>query len=67
MWMELNSSLPIYATAHKLIALLLVFLAIASFPQLLRHEIDIVASYHVVPYLQHCYVWVVTINMVDNY
>ena len=51
MWMELNSSLPTYATAHKLIALLLVFLAIASFnfPQLLRHEIDIVASYHVIP------------------
>ena len=49
MWMELNSSLPTYVTAHKLIALLLVFLAIASFPQLLRHEIDIVVSYQVVP------------------
>ena len=66
MWMELNSSLPTYATAYKLIALSLVFFSHCFFPQLLRHEIDIVASYCVVPYLQNCYAWVVTINMVDN-
>ena len=31
MRMELNSSLPMYATAYKFIALLLAFLAIMSF------------------------------------
>ena len=68
MWMELNSSLPMYATPYKLIALSLAhFIVIAPFPQLVRHEINIVASYHVVPYLQHCYAWVVTSSAVHNY
>ena len=42
--MELKSSLPTYATTYNLIGLSLAFLAIASFPQFLRHEIDIVLS-----------------------
>ena len=65
--MELNSSLLTYATAYKLIALSLVFLAITSFPQLLRHEIDIAASYHTVSYLQRCYAWVVMNSTVHDY
>ena len=44
------------------------FLAISSFPQLLpRRKTDMVASYSVVPYLQHCYAWVVTSSAVHNY
>ena len=65
--MELNSSLPMYTTAYKLIALSLAFLAITSFHKLLRHEIDIAASYHTVSYLQHCYAWVVTSSAVHDY
>ena len=51
----------------ELKTLLLVFLAIMSFPQLLRRATDMVMSYHVIPYLQHCYVWVVTSSAVHNY
>ena len=40
---------------------------LSSFPQLLRRKTDIVASYRVVPYLQHCYAWVVTSSAVHNY
>ena len=47
--MELNSSLPVYTTTYKLIALSLVFSAIVSFPQFLKRETDKIASYHV-PY-----------------
>ena len=67
MWMELNSSVPTYAKAYRLIALSLALLAIVSFPQLLRHENDIVASYCIVPYFQRCYAWVVTSSAVHNY
>ena len=49
------------------ISLLLEFLAISLFPQLLRRKTDMVASYHVVPYLQRCYAWVVTSSAVHNY
>ena len=45
MWMESNSSLLMYAIAYKFTAL---SLAISSFPQLLRHETDMVAFYHVI-------------------
>ena len=43
------------------------FLAISSFPQLLRCKTNMVASYRVVPYLQCCYAWVVTSSAVHNY
>ena len=66
--MELNSNLLTYATAYKLIALLLALLAIMSFPQLLRRcETNMVVSYHVIPYLQRCYAWIVTSSAVHNY
>ena len=52
------------AKACKLIVLLL---ALSSFPQLLRHEVDMVAFYHIVPYLQHRYAWVFTSNAVQVY
>ena len=55
------------AKANKLLALLLAFSAISSFPQLPRREADMVASYHVVPYLQHCYASVITSNTVHNH
>ena len=46
----------------------LVFSAIASpFPQLLKCNTDIVASYRIVPYLQHCYASLVTSNAVHDY
>ena len=67
MCIDSNSSLTIYTKACKLIALLLMLLAISSFLQLLSHEVDIVASYHMVPYLQCCYSWVITSNAVHNY
>ena len=39
------------------------FSAIAShFPQLLKCDTDMVASYHVVPYLQRCYASLVAIH-----
>ena len=56
-----------YKLISQLIELLLAFSAISSFPQLLRREADMVASYDIVPYLQHCYAWVVTNNAVHNY
>ena len=55
----------IYITAYKRIALLLAFLAIASFPQLLWRETNMEASYRVVPYLQHCITY--TNNAVHNH
>ena len=65
MWMELNSSLPTYTTAYKFIALSLAFVAITYFPQLLRRHIDMVVSYYIVPYLQHCCAWIVTSSAVQ--
>ena len=45
-----------------------VFSAVASrFPQLLKYNTDMVASYRIVPYLQHCYTSLVTSNAVHNY
>ena len=44
------------------------FSAVAShFPQLLKCDTDMVASYRVVPYLQHCYASLVTSNALHNY
>ena len=44
------------------------FSVIASrFPKLLKCDIDMVASYHIVPYLQHCYASLVMSNAVHNY
>ena len=44
------------------------FSAIASpFPQLLKCDTDMVASYHVIPYLQHCYALLITSNAVHEY
>ena len=41
------------------------FSAIASrFPQLLKHDTNMVVSYCIVPYLQHYYVLLVTSNAV---
>ena len=45
-----------------------VFSAVASrFPQLLKCDTDMVASYRVVPYLQCCYTSLVTSNAVHDY
>ena len=70
-WIELNSSfLTCFKAGYKhryAISLSLEFLDILSFPQLLRHKTDMVASYHVVPYLQRCYAWVVTSSTIHNY
>ena len=45
-----------------------VFSAIASrFPQLLKGVTDMVASYHIVAYLQRCYASLVTSNAVHDY
>ena len=49
------------------IASLLAFLAITSFPQPLKCEISVVASFRMVPYLQYCYALVVMSNAVYNY
>ena len=44
------------------------FSAITSrFPQLLKRHADMVASYHVVPYLQRCYASLVMSNAVHDY
>ena len=44
------------------------FSAVASrFPQLLKYDTDMVASYRVVSYLQHCHVSLVTSNAVHDY
>ena len=44
------------------------FSAVAShFPQLLECDTDMVASYCVVPYLQHCFALLVTSNAVHDY
>ena len=44
------------------------FSAVAShFPQLLKCEIDMVASYRVVPYLQCCYALLVMSSAVHDY
>ena len=44
------------------------FSAVASrFPQLLKCDTDMVASYRVVPYLQRCYASLVTSNTVHDY
>ena len=44
------------------------FSAVAScFPQLLKCDTDMVASYRVVPYLQGCYASLVTSNAVHDY
>ena len=43
-------------------------LAIASYyPELLKCDTDIVASYRIVPYLQRCYALLVTSNAVHEY
>ena len=63
MWMELRTSLPMCTKA----ILLLMFSAIMSFPQFLKHETDMIACYLIVPYMQHCYALVVTRNAVHNY
>ena len=45
-----------------------VFSAIAfRFPQLLKCDTDMVASYCMVPYLQHCYILLVMSNAVHEY
>ena len=49
--MESNSSLLMCAKAYKLITLSLAFSALVSFLRLLICETDLVAFYHVVPYL----------------
>ena len=67
MWIESNSTFLMCIKVCKLIALLLAFSAILPSPQLLRHEADIVASYHIAPYLQSCHASVVTSNVVYNY
>ena len=70
-WIESNSSFPVCTKAgykHRYtISLSLEFLAILSFPQLLRCKTGMVASYRVVPYLQRCYAWVVTSSTVHTY
>ena len=44
------------------------FSAVASrFPQLLKCDTDMVVSYRVVPYLQHCYTSLVMGNAVHDY
>ena len=44
------------------------FSAIASrFPQLLKSDTDVVASYRIVPYLQCCYALLVTSNAIHDY
>ena len=48
MWMEMNSSLLMYATDCNLTALSLAFLTVMSFPQLLRCETDMAESYRAV-------------------
>ena len=67
MCIESNPRFLMCNKACKLTALLLAFSAISSFPQLLRREGHMVASYSVVPYLQHCYVWIIMRNTVHNY
>ena len=64
---EVELKLFAYATASKVIALSLALLVIAPTPQLLRHETDMVVSYHIVPYLQRCYAWVVKCSALHNY
>ena len=66
-WLETNSSLLTCTKPCKCIALSLVLSVISSFPQLLRREADMVVSYHIVPYLQHCYAWVFTSSAVHDY
>ena len=66
--MESNSSLPMCTKSYnKLIVISLAFSTIVSFPQLVRCETDMVATYRIIPYLQHCYDWVVKSNSVHNY
>ena len=48
-------------------AFLLAFSAIASFPQLLKYETDMVASFHVIPCLQRCHALLVMSNTVHDY
>ena len=49
-------------------ASLFTFSAITShFPQLLKCDTDMVASYRIVPYLQRCYALLVTSNVVHDY
>ena len=57
----------VHHSLYKLLALSLAFLSKVSFPQLIRQETDMVASYRIVPYLQHCYAWVITSSAVHNY
>ena len=67
MQMESNSNLAMCLKVHKVIVLLCTFSAIASFPQLLKHNADMAVSYCIVPYLQRCYAGVVMSNVVHNY
>ena len=68
---ELNSSFPTCTKAaykHRCAtSLSLEFLAISSFPQLLKRKTDMVASNRVVPYLQCCCACVVMSSAVHNY
>ena len=64
---ESNSSLLTCAKVYKLTALLLAVSTISSFPQILKHEADMVVFYHLAPYLQHRYSWVFTGSAVPYY
>ena len=43
------------------------FSAIASFPQLLKGDTDMVASYYHIPYLQCCYALLATSDAAQDY
>ena len=69
MWMESNLSLQTCAKAglslqHHRSSFQPSCLA---FPQLLKHDTDIVVSYYIVPYFQRCYALLVTSNPVHDY
>ena len=67
--MELNSSLPTCAQAGITAASSFAFQSVVAsrFPQLLKCDTDMVASYHVVPYLQRCHALLVMGNAVHDY
>ena len=66
MWMESNSSLPKCKKAGMLLQPIIVCVFSCRI-SLLKCDTDMVASYHVVPYLQRCYALLVTSNAVHNY
>ena len=69
MWMESNSNLFDVCKIRPIVtASSLAFSAVSSrFPQLLKCDTNMVVSYRVVPYLQHCYASLVMSNAVHNY